>query len=105
MGTESSRGSLTGAAAAPACPSVVMSGLLRGLFFLPLPAFSSPSGPRPPAAPRAKAQAHLAPVGPPTFLQLRFHAPALAQAQNCPPSASVSGLQLRRRKVSAALVP
>lgn len=82
MGTESSRGSLTGAAAAPACPSVKVRASAASS--LPLPALSLPFWAPPPAAPRAKAQAHLAPVGPPTPLQLRFHAPRPSASAELP---------------------
>lgn len=71
MGTELGRGSLTGAAAAPACPSVKTRASAASS--LPLPAFSLPFWAPPPAAPRAKAQAHLTPDGPPTPEPLGFH--------------------------------
>ena len=103
MGTESGRGSLTGAAAAPACPSV--KARAPAASSLPLPALSLPfsAPPQPPRVPRRRRTSRRSvPQRPYRF---GFTPPALAQAQNCPPPASVGGLQLRRRKVSAALVP
>lgn len=82
MGTESGRRSLTGAAAAPDCPSV--KARASAASSLPLPASSLPFWAPPPAAPRAKAQAHLAPVGPSTPLTLGFHAPRHSASAELP---------------------
>lgn len=60
-----------------------------GLF--PPPSSLFPLWAPPPAAPRAMAQAHLAPVSPQRPYPLEFHAPPTAQAQNCLPRASPSG--------------
>lgn len=115
MGTESGRGSLTGAAAAPACPSVkarasAASSLPRLLSVLPL---WTP----PPAAGRAAAQAHHTPVGPQrpgrrgfTPLPRRrrrtaFHQPPPAAASRCRSGARAKPCLTHARHLPLALVP
>lgn len=114
MGTESGRGSLTGAAAAPACPSVKArasaASLPPLLSVLPL---RTP----PPAAGRAAAQAHRAPVGPqrpdrrgfaPRPRRKRrpaFHLPPPAAASGCPRGARAEPCLTHARPVPLAWYP
>lgn len=88
MGTESGRGSLTGAAAAPACPSV--KARASAASFLPLLSLP-PLGPAP-GRPESHGAGAPSARQPPTPLPLEFHAPPTAQAQNCLPPASSSGV-------------
>ena len=80
-------------------------GLLRPLPSHPPPLLCLP--PLGPAPSRPASHGAGAPSArrPPVPLLPGFHAPPTAQAQNCPPPVSTSGLQLRRRKVSVAPVP